>query len=55
VVCWDDPSVAVVAFAAAQIPDIAVPPLCRGGALPEGIPIEDGPELEGLEGDASST
>jgi predicted GTPase len=51
VVCRDDPRVDVVAFTAAQIPDIAgrrYPPSLAGARYPAGIPIVSEDELEGL-------
>jgi predicted GTPase len=47
----DDPASKVVAFTAAQIPDIAdrlYPPALAGKLYPEGIPIVDEAELEAL-------
>ena len=49
VVYRDDPTVAVVAFTAAQIPGIAgrrYPPVLAGPRYPSGIPIEEESELE---------
>ena len=51
VVFRDDPAVEVVAFTAAQIPDIAgrrYPPALAGALYPDGIPIEDEDRLEDI-------
>jgi predicted GTPase len=51
IVYRDDPANEVVAFTAAQIPDIAgrrYPAALAGGLYPEGIPIVDETELEAL-------
>jgi predicted GTPase len=51
VLCRDEPGCRVVAFTAAQIPDIAgrtYPPELAGPRYPEGIPIYDEEELERL-------
>jgi predicted GTPase len=51
VLCRDDPERRVVAFTAAQIPDIAgrvYPPELAGTRYPEGIPIRPEEELEAL-------
>ena len=51
VVYRDNPAVEVLAFTATQIPEIAgrcYPPLLAGERYPQGIPIMDETELEGL-------
>ncbi|MEW7977981.1 MAG: hypothetical protein AB2814_11340 [Candidatus Sedimenticola endophacoides] len=51
VVYRDDPAVQVVAFTAAQIPDIAgrrYPPQLAGPRYPEGIPVVEEQRLEAL-------
>ncbi len=51
VVYRDDASIEVIAFAAAQIPDIAnrrYPAVLAGGLYPDGIPVVDEAELDRL-------